>query len=169
MAEKNRFVKSENKRICFYIPTADKKSLEIIAAKENRTVSEVVRNAVKKYMVIESYTDNLELIDGIVGQTVKLQLTKLEKQIAGILNRLTIISAAGYYANISAVADLLDRDRYSSFEKIERIARRKALLYADTKSFDGLEGFLDDEKIKQVQCEMVSKEYIPSGNENFDY
>lgn len=111
MAEKNRFVKSENKRICFYIPTADKKALEIIAAKENRTVSEVVRNAVKKYMVIESYTDNLELIDGIVGQTVKLQLTKLEKRIEGILNRLTIISAAGYYANISAVADLLDRDR----------------------------------------------------------
>ena len=123
MAEKDRFIKSENKRICFYIPPEDKKALEMIAAKENRTVSAVVLSAVEKY-----------------------------------------------FTNISAVAELLDRDRYSSFEKIEKIARRKALLYANTKSFDGLEGFLDDEKIRQIQCELVSKEYAPSDNyDNLDY
>ena len=168
MAEKDRFIKSENKRICFYIPPEDKKALEMIAAKENRTVSAVVRSAVEKYMVTDSYENNLELINGIVNNSVEIQIKKLGNRLAGLINRLTIISAAGYFTNISVVAELLDRDRYSSFEKIEKIARRKALLYANTKSFDGLEGFLDDEKIRQIQCEMVSKEYNSADSGYFD-
>lgn len=168
MAEKDRFVKPENKRICFYIPPEDKKALEMLAAKENRTVSAVVRSAVEKYMVVDSYENNLELINGIVNNSVEIQIRKLGNRLAGLINRLIIISAAGYYTNISAIADLLDRDRYSSFEKIEQITRRKALLYANTKSFDGLEGFLDDEKIKRLQCEMVGKKYDPADSGDFD-
>ena len=170
MAEKDRFVKSENKRICFYITPEDKKSLELLAAKELCTVSEIVRRAVKKYMVIDSFTDNIDMIDGIIEQTIAIQLKKVQRELGKILDRLTVITAAGYFTNISAVAELLDRDRYSSFEKIEKLARRKALLYANTKSLDGLDCFLDDERIKKIECELVSKEYKPSDNyDDFNY
>lgn len=64
--------------------------------------------------------------------------------------RLTIISAAGYYANIAIISDLIDTDRYSSFEKIESIARKKALAYANMKSADALKAFLDDEEMKKA-------------------
>ncbi len=168
MPEKDLFYKPPNTRITFWATPETKKSLEMIAAKENRSISAVVRSAVEKYMVIDSYTDNLDLLDGIVGRTITLEIRNLEKKIAAYVNRLNIITAAAYYTNISAISDLLDRDRYSSFEKIENMARRKAIDYANTKSFDGLEGFLDDERIKQLKCEMVGKKYEPTGNDNFN-
>jgi len=57
---------------------------------------------------------------------LKFQIKTLGNRLAAMLNRLTIISAAGYYANIAIISDLIDTDRYSSFEKIESIARKKA-------------------------------------------
>lgn len=47
-----------------------------------------------------------------------------------MLNRLTILSASAYYANLAFVTAFVDQDRYTSFEKIERIARQMGLDYA---------------------------------------
>lgn len=66
------------------------------------------------------------------------------------INRLTIISAAGYYANLAIISDLIDRDRYSTFEKIEAAARKKALAYANQKNADAIAAFLDDEEMKKA-------------------
>ena len=69
-------------------------------------------------------------------------------------NRLTIISAAGYYSSIAIIADLIDTDRYSSFEKIEKIARKKALAYANMKSPDALAAFTDDQEMQKAIREL---------------
>ena len=66
----------------------------------------------------------------------------------GLINRLTIISAAGYYANIAIIADLIDQDRYSSFEKIESAARKRA--FANQKNADALRTFMDDEEMQKA-------------------
>ena len=64
---------------------------------------------------------------------IRDRIKGLGNRLAGLINRLTIISAAGYYANIAIIADLIDRDRYSSFEKIEAAARKEALAFANQK------------------------------------
>ena len=46
------------------------------------------------------------------------------------MNRLTILSASGYYATLAFVTAFVDQDRYTSVEKIERIARQMGLDYA---------------------------------------
>ena len=46
------------------------------------------------------------------------------------MNRLTILSASAYYANLAFATTLVDQDRYTSVEKIERIARQMGLDYA---------------------------------------
>ena len=75
---------------------------------------------------------------------------KTLNRLAGLINRLTIISAAGYYANIAIIADLIDQDRYSSFEKIESAARKRALAFANQKNADALRTFMDDEEMQKA-------------------
>ncbi|MHB8125385.1 MAG: hypothetical protein ACYDEJ_07015 [Desulfitobacteriaceae bacterium] len=94
------------------------------------------------------------LITAIIHQEIDMSIKALGNRLAGMINRMTIISAAGYYANIALIADLIDTDRYSSFEKIERLARKRALVYANMKSGDALKAFLDDEEMKKAVSEL---------------
>ena len=55
-----------------------------------------------------------------------------------------------YYANIAIIADLIDQDRYSSFEKIESAARKRALAFANQKNADALRTFMDDEEMQKA-------------------
>ena len=73
-----------------------------------------------EYLDLETTAENLDPINGVIRQELNAQIKALGNRLAGLINRLTIISAAGYYANIAIIADLIDTDRYSSFEKIER-------------------------------------------------
>ena len=112
--------------------------------------TEQIRRFIDKGLAIEGYEENLEIINGVIRQELSLQIKKLGNRLAGLINRLTIISAAGYYANIAIISDLIDRDRYSSFEKIESAARKKALAYANQKDADAIATFLDDEEMKKA-------------------
>lgn len=112
--------------------------------------TEQIRRFIDKGLAIDSYEDNLEIINSVIRQELSLQIKKLGNRLAGLINRLTIISAAGYYANIAIVSDLIDTDRYSSFEKIEAAARKKALAYANQKDADALAVFLNDEEMKKA-------------------
>ena len=105
-------------------------SLNLLAAKNHSDMSKEIRRFIDKGLSIESYEDNLELISGVIEQELSVQIKKLGNRLAGLINRLTIISAAGYYTNITIMSELIDRDLYSSFEKIESAARKRALKYA---------------------------------------
>ena len=52
--------------------------------------------------------------------------------------------------NFAIIADLIDQDRYSSFEKIESAARKRALAFANQKNADALRTFMDDEEMRKA-------------------
>ena len=79
-----------------------------------------------------------------------VQIKKLGNRLAGLINRLTIISTAEYYANIAIISELIDKDLYSSFEKIESAACKRAFAYANQKNADALASFADDEEMKKA-------------------
>ena len=114
----------------------------------NRT--EQIHRFIDKGLAIESYEENLDIISGVIEQELAVQIKKLGNRLAGLINRLTIISAAGYYANIAIISDLIDRNLYSSFEIIEAAARKRALAYANQKNADALAAFADDEEMKEA-------------------
>ncbi len=89
-----------------------------------QTSPKEVRRAIDEYLDLETTAENIDMINGVIRQELSGQLKALGNRLAGLINRLTIISAAGYYANIAIIADLIDQDRYSSFEKIESAARK---------------------------------------------
>ena len=88
-------------------------------------------NAIDEYLDLETTAENIDMINGVIRQELSGQLKALGNRLAGLINRLTIISAAGYYANIAIIADLIDQDRYSSFEKIVSSARKRAVAFAN--------------------------------------
>ena len=132
-------VKTERKTL--HLPVETIQALEKLAARNGTDFSKEVRRAVD---------ENLDPINGVIRQELNAQIKALGNRLAGLINRLTIISAAGYYANIAIIADLIDTDRYSSFEKIEAAARKRALAYANQKNADALHAFADDEEMKKA-------------------
>lgn len=146
--KENESIKTE--RISLHIPINTLETLKRLAAKNNTDLSKEIRRAIDGYLDIELNRENLDLINSVISEELSLQIKKLGNRLAGLINRLTIISAAGYYANIAIISDLIDTDRYSTFEKIESIARKKALAYANQKNADALAVFADDEEMKKA-------------------
>ena len=132
------------------MPKETIQTLKRLAAKNGTDLSKEIRRAIDGYLDIELNAENLDMINSVIKQELSLQIKALGNRLAGLINRLTIISAAGYYANIAIVSDLIDRDRYSSFEKIEAAARKKALAYANQKNADALAAFSDDSEMKKA-------------------
>lgn len=133
-----------------YIPKEILKSVDKMAARSHITRTEQIRRFIEKGLAIESYEENLDIISGVIEQELSVQIKKLGNRLAALINRLTIISAAGYYTNITIMSELIDRDLYSSFEKIEAAARKRALAYANQKNADALSAFADDEEMKKA-------------------
>lgn len=140
----------KNKRVTIHLPVDTIKSLNLLAAKNHTDISKEIRRYIDKGLSIKSYEDNLELISGVIEQELSVQIKKLGNRLAGLINRLTIISSAGYYTNITVMSELIDRDLYSSFEKIESAARKRALKYANQKNIDALSLFADDNEMKKA-------------------
>ena len=133
-----------------YLTKDTLKAIDKMADRNGIARTEQIRQFIDKGLSVESYSDNLQMITDVISQALAIQIKGLGNRLAGLINRLTIISAAGYYANIAIISDLIDRDRYSSFEKIEQIARKKALAYANQKNADALVAFMDDEEMKKA-------------------
>lgn len=129
-------IKTERKTL--HLPEDTVRALNKLAAKNGTDFSKEVRRAIDEYLDLETTAENIDMINGVIRQELSGQLKALGNRLAGLINRLTIISAAGYYANIAIIADLIDQDRYSSFEKIESAARKRALAFANQKNADAL-------------------------------
>ena len=115
-----------------------------------RALNKLAAKKIDEYLDLETTAENIDMINGVIRQELSGQLKALGNRLAGLINRLTIISAAGYYANIAIIADLIDQDRYSSFEKIESAARKRALAFANQKNADALRTFMDDEEMRKA-------------------
>ena len=116
-------IKTERKTL--HLPEDTVRALNKLAAKNGTDFSKEVRRAIDEYLDLETNAENIDMINGV-------------------------ISAAGYYANIAIIADLIDQDRYSSFEKIESAARKRALAFANQKNADALRTFMDDEEMQKA-------------------
>jgi len=144
--------KTQKRSVVFSTETLEQ--IEKLAIKKNVFASDIIREFVDKGLAVNGYEENLDTITAIIHQEIEISIKALANRLAGMINRITIISAAGYYANIATVSDLIDKDRYSSFEKIEKLARKRALVYANMKSADAIATFMDDEEMKKAITEI---------------
>ncbi|PWL54448.1 MAG: hypothetical protein DBY36_02265 [Clostridiales bacterium] len=150
MAKASNSEPIKTERISLHLPKDTIDTLKRLSAKNGTDLSKEIRRAIDGYLDIEMNAENLDMINSVIKQELSVQIKALGNRLAGLINRLTIISAAGYYANIAIISDLIDADRYSSFEKIEAAARKKALAYANQKNAAALAAFADDNEMKKA-------------------
>ena len=126
-------------------PAALAEQIETLARKRHQTVSDIIRAFTEKGLNADGYADKVDPIREVIRQEVDEAVKKQTNRIAALLNKNTILSASSYYATAAIITALIDQDRYTSFQKIERLARKRGLEYANTKQQDSLQKFMDDE------------------------
>ena len=100
------------------------------ARQDHQSVSTLLRRYAELGLNGEDYARQTDPIRDIICEEITHSVRQQTDRIAAMLNRLTILSASAYYANLAFVTAFVDQDRYTSFEKIERIARQMGLDYA---------------------------------------
>ena len=100
------------------------------AKQDHQSVSTLLRRYAELGLNGEDYARQTDPIRDIICEEITHSVRQQTDRIAAMLNRLTILSASAYYANLAFVTAFVDQDRYTSFEKIERIARQMGVDYA---------------------------------------
>ena len=92
------------------------------AKQDHQSVSTLLRRYAELGLNGEDYARQTDPIRDIICEEITHSVRQQTDRIAAMLNRLTILSASAYYANLAFVTAFVDQDRYTSFEKIERIS-----------------------------------------------
>lgn len=100
------------------------------ARQDHQSVSTLLRRYAELGLNGEDYARQTDPLQDIIGEEITHSVRQQTDRIAAMLNRLTILSDSAYYANLAFVTAFVDQDRYTSFEKIERIARQMGVDYA---------------------------------------
>lgn len=100
------------------------------AKQDRQSISTLLRRYAELGLNGEDYARQTDPIRDIIREEIAHSVRQQTGRIAALLNRLTILSASGYYATLAFVTAFVDQDRYTSVEKIERIARRMGMDYA---------------------------------------
>ena len=100
------------------------------AKQDHQSVSTLLRRYTELGLNGADYARQTDPIRDIIREEIAHSVRQQTGRIAALLNRLTILSASGYYAALAFVTAFVDQDRYTSVEKIERIARQMGLDYA---------------------------------------
>lgn len=100
------------------------------AKQDHQSVSTLLRRYAELGLNGEDYARQTDPMRDIIREEIAHSVRQQTDRIAALLNRLTILSASSYYASLAFVTAFVDRDRYTSVEKIERIARQMGLDYA---------------------------------------
>jgi len=85
-------IKTERKTL--HLPEDTVRALNKLAAKNGTDFSKEVRRAIDEYLDLETTAENIDMINGVIRQELSGQLKALGNRLAGLINRLTIISAA---------------------------------------------------------------------------
>ena len=119
-------IRTERKTI--HLPPDTIQALNKLAARNGTDFSKEVRRAIDEYLDLESTAENIDMISGVIRQELSGQIKGLGNRLAGLINRLTIISAAGYYANIAITGTailLLRRSRRRPEKRRWRLQTRR--------------------------------------------
>lgn len=100
------------------------------AKQERQSVSTLLRRYAELGLNGVDYARQTDPMRDIIREGIAHSVRQQTDRIAALLNRLTILSASSYYATLAFVTAFVDRDHYTSVEKIQHIARQMGPDYA---------------------------------------
>lgn len=139
--------KSKTKRITFHIDVDTALSLEKLAARENQDISKLIRKFIDKGLDVQSYSDNIDFISGIVRQEVKAEMGQQANRLAAMLFKIGIISASNYFLAVRLAADVINPSMQEDFKDINTNARKLGIDYMKQSGVNVVEFLEDDEAV----------------------
>ncbi|OPX44465.1 hypothetical protein CLHUN_14580 [Ruminiclostridium hungatei] len=117
--EAKRTSEDKNKRsIRFEAGTM--KELKKFAGRTNVTVSDIVREYVKKGLTIDSYKEDTHLIREIVREELKDALEPQVNRIVKMLMKIGKVSAGTMYSTLNLIQTISNQEQQEDFEMVSR-------------------------------------------------
>lgn len=98
----------KNEKVSSTIKTSTAKALVKYCAKNNKTKSSIINQALEEFFKIEGTKDNIDFITEQIDKTIETRLKDFEDRNCRIMAKLTKSSLAGLYVNISVLEMLCD-------------------------------------------------------------
>jgi len=120
---KNKTIKSDELKRSIRFEADTIKEIQKLAALRNVSVSDIVREYVKKGLAIDSYKEDTDLIAEIVRQELKEILEPQINRIVKMLMKIGKVSAGTMYSNLNLIQQINDQDQQEYFEMISKSLR----------------------------------------------
>lgn len=156
-----------NKRIALRIDEKTYESIRKSAVKNNVSVSDEIRKAIKEYLKVSSREEYLDDAVAIIDEAIETHIKKLGNRLAPLLNKNTIISASGYFTLLALLSEVLNSSMQASTREIDKKARKFALEFANTKNGTSISDFLEKMSMEDISAAISSK-HSGTDLENWD-
>jgi len=121
------------------------KSLQKLAAKNNRNMSDVVRGFIDKGMTVDGYKDDINLITGLIRQTVHTEMEMTANRLEKMMFKMGIISASNYFLAVRMLSDVISPSMQEDFKEINTRAREIGLEYMNM-SYPAFRSLMENEE-----------------------
>jgi predicted DNA-binding protein len=135
--------KPNTKRVTFHMTYNMADKLEKLAHNRGLTVSEILRNAVNKYMNVDLYTEETEYLTDIIRPLVREEMGKQANRLASMMFKVGIITSANYFLAVRTLSDVISPSMLEDFRDINANARKLGIDYMK-QSGVGVVEFLED-------------------------
>jgi len=108
--------------------------IEVIAKKEGKSLSEVVRNLVNKGLSERVLEENTDLIAQIIRQQLEIVLKPHVERLASLSSKGGHMSATATFLNVQALMDLVPSERRKDVREMYESARKKSAAYMRTRT-----------------------------------
>ncbi|MCL2815932.1 MAG: ribbon-helix-helix domain-containing protein [Oscillospiraceae bacterium] len=150
--------KPNTQRVTFHLPTEKLKILEKMADHTGRNVSQIIREAIDKYMNVEQYRDDTEFITGIVRPIIKDEIGKQANRLASMLFKVGIITSSNYFLAVRTLSDVISPSMQEDFKNINASARKQGIEYMKLNGV-GVVEFLEDKEAVERAAEKLKTDY----------
>ena len=111
-------IRTERKTI--HLPPDTIQALNKLAARNGTDFSKEVRRAIDEYLDLETTAENIDMINGVIRQELSGQLKALGNRLAGLINRLTIISLRAIMPTLPLLQTSLTKIAIRLLKKLSR-------------------------------------------------
>ena len=153
--------KPHTKRVTLHLTNDMVKSLEKMADKTHQNISQIIRNAINKYMSVEAKREDTEFFSDIVRPIVKDEIGKQANRLAAMMFKVGIITSSNYFLAVRLMSDVISPSMQEDFKDINANARKLGIDYMKQNGV-GAVTFLEDEEAVERAAEKLKTD-ITSG------
>jgi predicted DNA-binding ribbon-helix-helix protein len=120
---KSKSVEDDDHKQSIRFEKKDMIELQKIASLRNISVSEVVREYVKKGLVITSYKEDTDFIREVVREELRDVLEPQINRIVKMLMKIGKVAAGTMYSNLNVIHQITDQDQQEFYDMVNRSLR----------------------------------------------